>query len=216
MEAILMTPDFRIFILFPIVFGLMAAFFLVIGLRGWISNKPFVISSRWLLVLVLLAMSPGLSQFVERARPVGEPGALAALHWLLPIMLFVVLIFACFALRGGYTAFGITDASFREALLYSFNKLGLPYEETLSAIRLPTQGADLQVAVQSWVGTAQLKMKEREFGAVLKDIVNGMNEYYQSGTVAKVNLTCCIFFTIIGIFLAVFAGIFLFGFGRIF
>ncbi len=206
-----MTPNFRIFVFFPIVFGLMASFFLVVGLRGWISNKPFVISSRWLLIMVLLAVSPGMLQSLGLTRPVGEPGALIALHLLLPIMLVVILIFLYFTLRG-YTAFGVTDTSFREALLYSLKKLGLPYEETLSAIRLPTQGADLQVAVQAWIGTAQLKMKQRQFGAVLKDIVNGMNEYYQSGAVSKVNLTCCIFYAVIGVFLAVFAGIFLFGF----
>ena len=209
-----MSPNFRIFVLFPIVFSVMASFFLIIGLRGWISNKPFVISSRWLQVLVLLGVSPGMSRFIGLPRPVGEPPGLVALHLLLPVMLVVILFFAYFALRG-YTAFGITDASFRDALLHSLQKIGLPYEETLSAIKLPTQGADLQVAVRSWFGTAQLKMKQREFGALLKDIVNGMNEYYQSGAVSKANLTCCIFFAVIGAFLAVFAGVFLFGFGRI-
>ncbi len=209
-----MTPSFRIFILFPIVFGVMASFFLLIGLRGWISKKPFVISSRWLLIIVLLGMSPGLFQLVALPRRVGEPAGLVALHWLLPIMLVVILVFGYFALRG-YTAFGITDTSFREALLHSLNKLGLPHEETLSAIKLPTQGADLQVAVQSWMGTAQLKMKQRELGAVLRDIVNGMNEFYQTGAVSKVNLTCCTFVAVIGVFLAVFAGIFLFGFGKV-
>jgi hypothetical protein len=172
-------------------------------------------TNSWLLILVLLGVSPGMFQSIGLARPVGEPGALVALHLLLPIMLVVILIFAYFALRG-YTAFGITDASFREALLYSLKKLGLPYEETLSAIKLLTQGADLQVAVQSWIGTAQLKMKQRRFRPVLKDIVNGMNEYYQSGAVSKVNLTCCIFYAVIGGFLLVFAGVFLFGFGKVF
>ncbi len=130
-------------------------------------------------------------------------------------MMAVILIFVYFALRG-YTAFGVTDVSFREALLHSLKKVDLPYEETLSAIKLPTRGADLQVAVQSWMGTAQLKMKQKRFGAILKSIVNGMNEYYQTGAVSKANLTSCIFFTVIGVFLAVFAGVFLFGFGKIF
>ncbi len=89
-----MTPNFRIFVLFPIVFGLMASFFLVIGLRGWISNKPFLISSRWLLILVLLGVSPGIFQSVGLPRPVSEPGAMVALHLLLPVMLIVILIFA--------------------------------------------------------------------------------------------------------------------------
>jgi hypothetical protein len=215
MQAIVMTPHFHISILLPVLFGVMALFFLVIGLRGWISNKPFVISSRWLLILVVLGVSPAMFHFAVFPRPIGEPGMLVALRLLVPVMLIVVLIFLYFTLRG-YTAFGVTATSFREGLLHSLTKLNLPYEETLSAVKLPTLGADLQVAVQSWVGTAQLTMKKRQSSAVLSDVVKGMNQYYQSGAVSKVNFTCCIFYTVIGAFLSVLAGIFLLGSGKIF
>lgn len=140
-------------------------------------------------------------------------GHLAIVRWLSPAMLLAVGIFLYFTLRG-YMAFGITDVSFREALLASLGKLNLPHEETLAAIRLPAIGADLQVAVQSWIGTGQLKMKQRQFTGVLSEIVRGMNEYYQSGAVSKMNMTCCTFYAVIGVFLAVFAGVFFFGFGK--
>ncbi len=111
-------------------------------------------------------------------------------------------IFMYLTLRG-YMAFGVTDISLREGLVASLEKLDLPHEEKLAAIRLPTMGADLQVAVQSWMGTGQLKMKHRHLTRVLSDIVRGMNEYHQSGAVSKVNLTCCIFYAVIGVILAV-------------
>ena len=98
-------------------------------------------------------------------------------------------IFMYLTLRG-YMAFGVTDISLREGLVASLEKLNLPYEEKLAAVRLPIIGADLQVAAQSWIGTGQLKMKQRHVSVVLGDIVRGMNEYYQSGTVSKTNLTC--------------------------
>lgn len=116
---------------------------------------------------------------------------------------------------GGYIAFGVTDVSFREGLLASLKKLNLDHEETMSILRLPTIGADLQVAVQSWIGTAQIKMKQRQFRRVLVDIVNNMNEYYQNSAVSKMNLTSCIFYVVMGVFLVVFAGVFLFGFSKI-
>ncbi len=64
------------------------------------------------------------------------------------------------------------------------------------------------------MGTGQLKIKQRHFTVVLSDIVRGMNEYYQSGAVSKVNLTCCIFYTLIGVMMAVLAGGFLFAFDK--
>jgi hypothetical protein len=53
-------------------------------------------------------------------------------------------------------------------------------------------------------------MKQRQFNKVLSDIVSGMNEYYQSGAISKMNLTCCIFYVLMGVLMALFAGVFLF------
>lgn len=50
---------------------------------------------------------------------------------------------------------------------------------------------------------------------MLADIVRGMNEYYHSGTVSKRNLTCYMFYVVIGILSEVCAGGFLFTFGKI-
>ena len=36
-------------VLFPIVFGVMAIFFLGIGLRAILTKRPFLVSNRWLL-----------------------------------------------------------------------------------------------------------------------------------------------------------------------
>ena len=209
-----LKPHFVITVLFPFVFGAMALFFLVIGLRGILTKKPFLISSRWLLGLVLLGFAPALLQAVTPTPGGDGQGILTVLRWLNPLVLLAVLIFLSFSLRG-YMAFGVTDASFREGLLVSLKELNLDHEETLAVLRLPKIGADLQVAVQSWIGTGQLKMRQRQFSGVLRDIANNMNEYYRNSPVSKVNLTCCIFYAVMGVFLAVFAGVFLFGFDKI-
>jgi hypothetical protein len=213
--VILMTHKFLITVLFPVLFGVMALFFLAVGLRGIVFKKPFVISSRWFLVLVLVGFTPSLLLAMPFSGQSHDSGPLTILHWLVPAILLVVVVFLYFTLRG-YTAVGITDVSFREALVDSLKRLDLPYEETLATVRLTTIGADLQVAVQSWIGTGQLKMKQREFNRLLSDIVRGMNEYYQTGAVSKMNLICCIFYTVMGVLMAVFAGVFLFAFGKMF
>lgn len=210
-----MTSTFLITTFFPCLFVVMSLFFFAVGLRGIATKKPFVISSRWPLGLVLLGFAPSILQpFLFPTLRLGDDsGMLALLPWLTPVIFIVLAVFMCFTLRG-YMAFAVTDASFREGLLASLKKLDLPHEETLAALRLPSVGADLQVAVQSWIGIGQLKMKQRKFGGLLKDISKGMNEYYQSSTV-PVNLTCCIFYVLMGVIMIVFAGVFVMGFGKL-
>ncbi len=210
-----MKPGFLIAVLVPFLFGVMASFFLVIGLRGVITKKPFLTSAHWLLALVLLGISPAMFQALMLPRIAVGSEMVGAIRWLSPAILIVVVIFLCLTLRG-YIAFGITEISFREGLLHSLRKLNLPYEGTLSAVKLPTLGADLQVAVQSWIGAGQLKMKQRIFSTKLREIACGMNEYYRSGAVSEVNLTCCVFYTIIGVFLLAVGGVFLFGVSTLF
>ena len=204
-----MQSGFLITVAFPFLFVVMASFFLLIGLRGVITKKPFLISAHWLLALLLLGVSSGMLQAVMLPKIVVGAGMVKAIRWLFPAILIVLFIFLCLTVRG-YIAFGVNDVSFREGLLHSLRKLNLPYEETLSAVKLPTLGADLQVTVQSWMGTGQLKIRQRQFGTVLSDIVKGVNEYYESGAVSKANLTCCVFYAVIGAFLALLAAVFRF------
>ena len=169
-----MTRHLLLTVIFPLIFCVMALFFLAIGLRGIISRKPFLISLRWSFLLILLGFTPSLLLAIPFSG-FGGGGSLWMIQWISPAILLVGSIFLYFALKG-YVAMGVTDVSFREGLLTSLAKLNLPYEETLGSIKLPTIGADLQAAVQSWIGTAQLRMKQRQFNPVLKDVVNGMNE----------------------------------------
>jgi hypothetical protein len=209
-----MTYKFFVTVIFPLLFGVMALFFLAVGLRGLVFRKPFVISSRWFLVLILFGFTPLILHALLFSGLGHGSSRLALVRWLAPAMLLVVAVFGYLTLKG-YTAFGVTDVSFREALVASLRRLNLPYEVTLSTVRLRTIGADLQVAVQPWIGTGQLKMKQREFNQALSDIVRAMNEHYQSGTASKVNFTCCIFYALLGALMAVFAGVFVFAFGKI-
>ena len=179
------------FIMVPIVCGIVAVFFLIIGLRGIIMKRPFLVSSRWLLLAIFLGFLPGISMiFVPGSIPF-------ILKWLNPIIFTVALVAMCFTLQG-YTAFGITDTSFREALLAALQKLQLPYEETLSSIRLTSIEADLQVSVQSWVGSGLIKIKQRKHRSQLTEIVAAMNEHFR-GSSASVNLTTCIIYLVMGI-----------------
>ena len=111
-----------------------------------------------------------------------------------------------FALRG-YVAYAVTDTSFREALLASLllaslQKLELPYEETLSTMRLTSVEVDLQVSIQSWMGAGQIKVKQRGHGSLLAEIATTMNEHFRTSAAAT-NLTACIFFVVMGVLMVI-------------
>ena len=180
------------FVMIPIIFGIMAVFFLVIGLRGIIAKRPFLVSNRWLLSMMFIIFIPVI--IPAFTFPSSVP---FIIKWLNPVIFTVVLVMMCFALKG-YCAFGVTDTSFRDALLASLQELNLPYEETLSSIRLTSIEADLQVSIQSWIGSGIIKIKQREHRSQLTEIVTAMNEHFRRSSVS-INLTTCIFYLIMGV-----------------
>ena len=195
-----MDSDFYVTIfsiMVPIWFGIFALFFFVIGLRGILTKRPFLISNRWLLSVMFIALGPTI------LIPVFLQGSdyPFIIKWLNPMMFTVLLVMMCFALRG-YVAYAVTDTSFREALLVSLQKLELPYEETLSTMRLTSVEVDLQVSIQSWMGAGQIKVKQRGQGSLLAEIATAMNEHFRTSAAAT-NLTACIFFVVMGVLMVI-------------
>ena len=175
-------------ILSPILFGIAAIFFLTVGLRGILTKRPFLISQRWFLsimcaIIIPTILLPSLLSF---------PGDFF-MRWGSPLMFGFILLMMCYQMRG-YTAYAVTDTSFREALLEALQKLQLPYEESLSLIRLTSIEADLQVSVQGWLGTGLIKVKQRAHRSVLREIVNAMNEYFRMSSVPTNMITCVLLF----------------------
>ncbi len=200
-----MEPDFyrmMSLILFPILFGVMAIFFLAIGLRGILTKRPFLVSNRWLLWMMFVMFIPLiLLQLLLSFR--GSFNSINFTNWLSPLLYGFILLMMWYQLKG-YVAYAVTDTSFREALLAALQKLQLPHEETLSAIRLTSIEVDLQVSVQSWMGAGVIKVKQRKHRSVLREIVNAMNEYFHTSSVPT-NMTSCVFLMVMGVFMFIFA-----------
>ena len=187
--------------LFPILSGVMGIFFLITGLKGLLTKRPFLISHGWLRAMMFVFLAPqGLSPlFILDGDPIS---------WVFPFLYGALLVMMWYQLKG-YVAFAVTDTSFREALLAALQRLELPYEESLSLIRLTSVNADLQVAVQSWRGAGTIKVRQRAHRAVLREIVNTMNEYFRTSSVST-NMVTCIFWVVIGTTLPTISGIYMF------
>ena len=178
------------------MFGIMAIFFLGIGLRAILTKRPFLISNRWMLSLIFVLLVPGIL-FTSRALSGNIAG------WVTPLFHVIILLMMWYQLKG-YVAYAVTDTSFREALVAALQKLQMPYEESLSVIRLTSVNADLQVAVQSWMGTGTIKVKQRAHRSVLKEIVSAMNDYFRTSAVST-NFVSCVFLVGLGVVMAILA-----------
>ena len=176
--------------------GVVAVFLLFIGLRGLLTKRPFLISGRWfLLVMAVVFLGPIISLILS---PFRFSRTLQFTDWL-PVLLFPVVAMFFWLQMRGYMTFGVTGKSFRDGLLAALEKLQLPYEESLSSIRLTSVEADLQVAVQSWMGTGQIRVSQGRQGALLKKIVQAMNEHFRTSPV-ETNRISCVVALIVGIF----------------
>ena len=182
--------------LFPIMFGVMAIFFLGIGLRAILTKRPFLVSNRWLLSMMFVVLVPGIVLSLTYLS--GD-----IMHWISPLLYGVILLMMWYQLKG-YVAYAVTDASFREALLVALQRLQLPYEESLSVIRLTSVNADMQVAVQSWMGTGTIKVKQREHRAVLTEVVKAMNDYFRTSSVST-NMITSVFMVVLGVVMTILA-----------
>ena len=181
-------------IMLPIMFGVMAAFFLILGLRGILTRIPFLLSNRWLLLVMFIAFVPNIIMPFFFTN-------MGLMAWLSAAMFTVALVMMWFALKG-YAAYGITDTSFRETLLAALENLQLPYEESLSSIRLTSIDADLQVAIQSWLGSGMIKIKQREHRSLLSQIVAEMNRHFRT-VAGPIKLITFIFYVIMGLLMII-------------
>jgi len=169
-----------------IIFGILAIYLLLLGLRGIILRRPFLFPARllfWMFLLGFLPVTINSARFLFDNQPVSF-----RLIMLIPVPMFGTLLIFLWRQLRGYMVWGITDESLQDALHSALQSLNIQFEETISRVRLTSLGADLQVSVQSWAGTAQLRIKQPEHRAVLKDIAEKMNERFRSAP-GKVNLT---------------------------
>ncbi|GGY71233.1 hypothetical protein GCM10011613_14850 [Cellvibrio zantedeschiae] len=187
------------------MFILMAAFFLAIGVKVVSSKRPMLVPARIFFVFMALAFSPQLVNFFSMVG--SEAGKrMGFILYLNPIMFICLLVFFWIQMKG-YVAIGIYDETFRNSLHGSLNKNNIVFEEQLSVVKLISENANLQVAIQSWVGTGQLRLKKSNDAELLKRIVAGMNDYFIEHDI-KSNNTTAIFYIIMGVFMVIAAGSF--------
>ncbi len=135
-----------------------ALFIFGIGLRGLVTRRPFLLSSRWFYAIFLLsilpqAIFPLVQAFSGRAQPSMSDGLF---FWLILIVFVALAGYLALAMRG-YIAIGVTQESMRQGLFASLDELQMPYKESIGSVELIADAAELEVAIQGWIGTGQVR-----------------------------------------------------------
>jgi ABC-type multidrug transport system fused ATPase/permease subunit len=192
-----MNTIFLLKVAMPLIFILMAVFFISIALKTLIGRRPLMFSSRWLFAFMCLAFLPTIANSVVMGFT--SPQGFSLIIWLNPLMFTVILIFFRIQMKG-YMAFAISESYFRDALLNSAASLGYSIEETMSRLKIKETGQEMQVAIQGWIGTAQIISTGKESNDTVRQIANGMTKYFQSSP-GKMNYLTSYFYLIAGFFM---------------
>lgn len=182
--------------------GVVAGWMLTIGLRGIVTKRPVIFPVRrmfWLLVIAfspitLLPFSTALEMRNLTLRDFGLP--------LFMLLFFVVMLVFFWKMLRGYSIMGVDADAFREALQRALRKLNLPFEESLTKLRLPTLDAELEANVNSWMGGANLSIKQPQHAAILKQVIEALREELRASP-APTQQTMFGFFLIFGALLIV-------------
>ena len=197
-----MTDLDPLFLGTSVVFIFIAAAMLFLALKTFICRRPFLMSARWFFGFICLSFLPSIAISVRLGF--SRPSGLITVGWMNPLITSMVLLFFWIQLKG-YVAFAVSHITFRDALLASVKSLGYSTEETMSCLKIKETGQEIEVAIQGWVGTAQLKSQGTPANDTLKRIAKEMTYYFQE-IPGKINYFPSYFCLILGAIMAVISG----------
>jgi hypothetical protein len=180
--------------------------FIVLGLRQLIWRKPFILSARAMFWLCVVSFSPSIFNVVWAVFMISSSNMSIIL--LSSLLIYIPLLYFLWKQTMGFVFFGVNDETFRHLLHQALHSANLPFEETLSRIRLTSLNMDIQAAVQSWTGMGSLSIKQARHRLTLQTIVEAIRTELAATPIAASG-TGGIFYLIIGTMLFIFMAVFL-------
>jgi hypothetical protein len=188
--------------MFKVATGIFAIPLLILGIRGVVTRRPFLVSLRhfvWIMLIPALLPVAAVGGLILDGPFNAFDFGFGFVGIILPVVLLLVcgiMFFVLWKQTAGYSAFGVTYESFQGALRSALNKLDLPFEETIFRIHLTSIEADLHASVHSSLGCAQLIIKHPGHQSTLKSIVDAMNDHFKT-VPCKTNITANVYLIIL-------------------
>jgi hypothetical protein len=177
-----------------VAFLIPAGYFLWLGARGIVQKRAFVYSTRSLVWILLIIFVPPL--FTTGGFPSTRLSDWLALS--APILMVALFAAVLWKQMSGYSFVGITEESFHKALMTTLQQLNLPFEESLSQIRLVASGIQLKINLSNRLGTAQMWVEQRQSRSILKEIAGAMRESFRA-IPNGANMASFVFLSLLGL-----------------
>lgn len=184
------------FIMFSIIFLILSLFMLGVSFKIFITKKPVIFPSRVLFMIVVIGFTPQLINSISMISKYGT-NDFAAIFFITPLIFICLLAFFWIQMKG-HVAIGIRDNTLRDALHHALNTLGLPFEEQLATIVLTEMKIEIQIAIQGWIGTAQIKPKKGARKKLMNKIIREIKVYFSKNATSP-NYVTAIFYAVTGL-----------------
>jgi len=199
-----MKHTFLISLFFLFVFGPL----IVVGLRGILFKRPFLISFRfwsWFFVIgfillffdIFFEIFSVLPNFSKRLAELDLIGWVSLLG---PIFLFVPCLVITWVSSQGYTVCGATNNSLHDALLVALKAKNIQFQEDFSIIKIPATSTEIQISFWNWLGGGFIQVKSNKDTKLLHELAVHMNQYFRENMV-EINVRYFWYQFLSGIFL---------------
>ena len=160
-----------------IVLAVSSSFYIAAGLRLLLAKRPFIVGRWW----AIFSVAPLMVSSITILWP-EYPGQ-SRLCAFLAIGCNVILLGIILLAPGGGLVIGANGTTLRDALRQAFSRLGLSYEESAKAFRLPALNNELFAQASLIDGIFFLRLKRLSGLRAMRQLTPEINEFFRTAPV---------------------------------
>jgi hypothetical protein len=178
--------DFYLLFLISIII-IISISFISMGVYVLVCKKPLIFDARWMLAMVMIIFTPQVINSLLNFK------SFEHISFFTPVMYIVLIIFMIFTLKG-FIIYGVNAEDFQIKFIENLKRLGFEYTESFSKIIIKEPALEINIALQSWIGSGQIKLKGKHNKIEFHKLIKSLKK-----TDIKSNNLAPIFYIIIGI-----------------
>ena|SRR5262245_9503968 len=172
----------RDIIVSTIQMAVLSSFYIAAGLRLLLAKKPLLVEHRWWGIICVGPVAVYSAPVLRFAYMDMEQSWLFSLLVICWIAMAICLGIAWWSSRGG-VVIGVTETTLRDVLRQAFSRLGLSYEESAKAFRLPAFNNELIVKAAPVDGMFSVYLKRLRNRRAFRQLAPEVNEFLRTAPV---------------------------------
>jgi hypothetical protein len=172
----------RDIIVSTIQMAVLSSLYIAAGLRLLLAKKPLLVEHRWWVIIGLGPVAVYTVMTLQFAYVELEQSWLSSLLVICVIALAICLGIGWWSSRGGIVI-GVTETTLRDVLRQAFSRLGLSYEESAKAFRLPALNNELIVEAGPADGMFSVYLKRLRNRRAFRQLAPEVNGFLRTAPV---------------------------------